>query len=32
MKELGSKRVFLTDGSWYWDLKPDLRIGEVFEI
>ncbi|MFQ6091343.1 MAG: nucleotidyltransferase domain-containing protein [bacterium] len=32
MAELGSKRVYLEDGSWYWDLKPDLVPGEVFEI
>jgi predicted nucleotidyltransferase len=30
--ELGARRVFLEDGSWYWDLKPDYRFGEVFEI
>ncbi|MCK4476347.1 MAG: nucleotidyltransferase domain-containing protein [Methanophagales archaeon] len=29
---LGSKKVFLKDGSWYWDLKPDLVAGEVFEL
>ena len=32
LKELGSKRVFLEDGSWYWVLKPDLKRGEVFEL
>jgi uncharacterized protein len=32
MKALGSRRVFLSDGSWYWDLKPDFRFGEVVEI
>jgi len=32
MRELGSRRVFLGDGSWYWDLKPDFRFGEVVEI
>ena len=32
LMELGSKRVFLEDGSWYWLLKPDLRRGEVFEL
>lgn len=29
---LGSKKIFLKDGSWYWDLKPDLSAGEVFEL
>lgn len=32
MRELGSRRVLLPDGGWYWDLKPDLKPGEVFEI
>jgi len=32
MRELGSRRVHLEDGSWYWDLKPDFRFGEVVEI
>ena len=32
MRELGSRRVFLDDGNWYWDLKPDFRFGEVVEI
>ena len=29
---LGAKKIFLEDGSWYWDLKPDLLAGEVFEL
>ena len=32
MRVLGSRRIVLEDGSWYWDLKPDLKPGEVFEI
>lgn len=32
MRALGSRRVFLPDGNWYWDLKPDFRFGEVVEI
>ena len=32
MRVLGSRRVFLPDGSWYWDLKPDFKFGEVVEI
>jgi hypothetical protein len=32
MAELGSRRVELPDGSWYWDLKPDWRPGEVIEL
>ena len=29
---LGAKKFFLKDGSWYWDLKPNLIAGEVFEL
>jgi uncharacterized protein len=32
MRVLGSRRIFLDDGTWYWDLKPDFRFGEVVEI
>ena len=32
MRELGSRRIFLDDGTWYWDSKPDFRWGEVVEI
>jgi predicted nucleotidyltransferase len=32
LQELGSKRVFLPDGSWYWVLKPDIKWGEVFDL
>jgi uncharacterized protein len=32
MRALGSRRVRLADGSWYWDLKPDFKFGEVVEI
>lgn len=32
MHRLGSRRVMLEDGSWYWDLKPDFRWGEVVEL
>lgn len=32
LQELGSKKVYLEDGSWYWELKPDLKIGEIFEL
>lgn len=32
MRELGSRRVFLPDGSWYWDLKPDFRFGDEVRI
>jgi predicted nucleotidyltransferase len=32
MRELGSRRIPLPDGSWYWDLKPGFRWGEIVEI
>jgi hypothetical protein len=32
MKKLGSMRIELPDGTWYWDVKPDLSAGEVFEL
>ena len=32
MRALGSRRVELPDGSWYWDLKPGMRCGEVVEL
>lgn len=31
LKELGSKKVYVGD-KWYWDLKPDLVLGEEFEL
>jgi predicted nucleotidyltransferase len=31
LDSLGSKRIMQGD-RWYWDLKPDYRIGEIFEI
>ena len=32
LRELGSKRIKRPDGSWYWDLKPDWRPGELIEL
>ncbi|MBI4377627.1 MAG: nucleotidyltransferase domain-containing protein [Nitrospinae bacterium] len=32
MMELGSKRIFLENGSWYWILKPDIKWGEIVKI
>jgi predicted nucleotidyltransferase len=31
MKELGSKKVYIGE-KWYWDLKPDLKLGEIIEL
>lgn len=32
LEELGSKRIFLENGKWFWILKPDIKWGEVIEI
>ena len=31
LDKLGARRIW-RDGWWYWDLKPDYRPGEVFEL
>lgn len=31
LSRLGARRIW-RDSEWYWDLKPDYRPGEVFEI
>ena len=32
LKALGAKKVYLDKTCWYWDLKPDYRFGEIFEL
>ncbi len=32
MRRLGSHKVMLKDGSYYWVLKPDLHLGEELTI
>jgi len=32
LKELGAKRIWIDEDTWYWDLKPDWKPGEVVEI
>lgn len=32
MKKLGSKKIYTEDGHWFWILKPDLKLGEVFSL
>jgi hypothetical protein len=32
LEELGFVKVVLPDGTWYWDLKPDWKPGEVVEL
>lgn len=31
LRELGAKRIW-KGNAWYWDLKPDYKPGEIFEI
>ncbi|MCR4438387.1 MAG: nucleotidyltransferase domain-containing protein [bacterium] len=31
LQKLGARRIWRGD-AWYWDLKPDYRPGEVFEL
>ncbi|RZN35154.1 MAG: nucleotidyltransferase domain-containing protein [Methanophagales archaeon ANME-1-THS] len=30
--KLGARKIFLGNGRWYWDLKPDYRLHEVVEL
>lgn len=32
LDEWGSKKVQLPDGSWYWELKPDRKLGETLSF
>lgn len=32
IRKMGSKRVSLPDGSWYWELNPGWRPGELIEV
>lgn len=32
LKSLGSKKISLPDGTWYWDLKPDWKPGEIVDL
>jgi predicted nucleotidyltransferase len=32
LKTLKARKVQLLNGRWYWDLKPDYKLGEVVEI
>jgi len=32
LEEMGARKIFLGKGRWYWDLKPDYKLGEVVEI
>lgn len=32
LRVLGAERIERPDGSWYWNLKPDWRPGEIIEL
>ncbi len=32
LTQLGSRKVTLKDKTWYWQLKPDLKAGEIIEL
>jgi len=32
LEELGAKRIWIDRDTWYWDLKPDWKPGEVVDI
>ena len=31
LRQLGSRRIWMGN-AWYWDLKPDLKPGEIIEL
>jgi hypothetical protein len=31
LKQLGARRI-RRGNAWYWDLKPDFKPGEIFEL
>jgi predicted nucleotidyltransferase len=30
--ELNARRIFIDEDTWYWDLKPDYKFGEIISI
>jgi predicted nucleotidyltransferase len=32
LRRLGSRRIWTGATTWYWDLKPDYKRGEIFEL
>jgi len=32
LSRIGAKRVFVSEGEWYWDLRPGIKPGEVVEL
>jgi len=32
LREIGARKIVLSDGRWSWDLKSEVRKGEVIEL
>ncbi len=32
LKQLEARKVYLPSGKWFWDLKPDYKLGDEVEI
>lgn len=32
LKQLGSQKIYLEDGSYFWRLKPEAKFGEVISL
>ena len=32
LSRLGARRVFISKDEWFWDLRPEMRLGDVVEI
>jgi predicted nucleotidyltransferase len=32
LDQLGSRKILLDDDTWYWNLKPDIKAGDVIEL
>ena len=32
LNQLGSKKIYLDDGTYYWLLKPDIKFGEIITL
>jgi hypothetical protein len=32
LSRLKARRVSISEDEWFWDLKPDVKLGEVIEI
>ena len=32
LSQLGARRIVLPDGTWFWELKPSIKPGEVIDL